>query len=408
METYYRMHCETRRRLGVPPQSRGFFHNVQAFVIAEGHGLVVTAWQSGLPIAAGVFLHFGRQALYKFGASRVEFQEHRPNNLVMWTAIQWYAERGFETLSLGRTDREDVGLLQFKDGWGAVRRPLCYWRLGLGEHAHETRRSSGVPGPSGCPEDGTSASHPAAARNRCYDLSIARVGSPVDPHDVTEITEMQMTPRERETLIEAWNRTAIDYPRDLCLHQLFEAQVERTPDRLALLFGIESLTYRMLDERASRLANHLRQLGAGPDTLIGICLDRSPDLVVAVLGVLKSGSAYVPIDPTYPADRISFMLQDADLGILISQQSLSSALPTSSAHLVMIDKPIESSLGPSEGPACSPTQLAYVRYTSGSTGKPKGVQIEHRSIVNLIESMRKPCFRVCLIRRAAFRHDTLI
>jgi hypothetical protein len=131
VDVYYRMHCATRRRLGVPPQPRRFFRCIHEHLISRGNGIVVLAQERGVPIAASMYLHAGESAVYKFGASVRERQELRANNLVMWAAIKWYADRGFRRLSFGRTDLNDLGLLQFKDGWGAIRRPLVYWG-GLG------------------------------------------------------------------------------------------------------------------------------------------------------------------------------------------------------------------------------------------------------------------------------------
>jgi amino acid adenylation domain-containing protein len=185
------------------------------------------------------------------------------------------------------------------------------------------------------------------------------------------------------------NNTAADYPRDRCLHELFEAQAAAWPDRIAVVCGDDALTYRELDERAARLAGRLVALGIGPDVLTAICLDRSVEMVVAVMGVLKSGGAYVPIDPAYPADRIAFMLEDAAVKAIVSRHSLATTLSSPATPVVMIDE-----LAPVVDPPPlyrppTPGNLAYVRYTSGSTGKPKGVQIEHRAIVNFITSMRK-------------------
>lgn len=186
-----------------------------------------------------------------------------------------------------------------------------------------------------------------------------------------------------------WNDTTADYPRDRCLHELFEAQAAISPDRIAVVCGNDALTYRELDERAARLADNLRALGIGPDVLTAICLDRSVEMVVAVIGVLKSGGAYVPIDPVYPVDRIAFMLEDAAVKVIVSRHSLAKAISSPTTPVVLIDElpSVVDPPPPFRRPA--PENLAYVRYTSGSTGKPKGVQIEHRAIVNFITSMQK-------------------
>ena len=199
-----------------------------------------------------------------------------------------------------------------------------------------------------------------------------------------------MNPVERQPPSPAWNDTQSDYPRDLCLHALFEAQAGRTPDAVAVRGVQETLSYRELDARAQRVSGRLRELGVGPDDLVGIWVERSPNMVAAVLGVLKSGGAYVPIDPTLPSDRIAFMLEDARVKALITHPSLVGSLGSVAAPVVLLEEVIASPPGAAVEPArVGPGNLAYVRYTSGSTGKPKGVQIEHRAIVNFISSMQR-------------------
>ena len=171
-----------------------------------------------------------------------------------------------------------------------------------------------------------------------------------------------------------------------CLHELIEAQARRTPERVALRFEEQSLSYRELDRRAGRLARQLRALGAGPDVRVGLFAERSLELVVGILGVLKAGAAYVPMDTTYPHERLAFMRADAGLGLLVTQRSLLSALPSEGAHAVLLD---ELDWDEAQGAAQSDAgvraeHLAYVIYTSGSTGRPKGVCIEHRNIVNYV------------------------
>ena len=189
--------------------------------------------------------------------------------------------------------------------------------------------------------------------------------------------------------LDKWNDTVADYPRDRCLHELFEDQVSASPDRIAVVCGNDAITYRELNERAARLADRLVALGIGPDVLTAICLDRSVEMVVAVIGVLKSGGAYVPIDPAYPADRIAFMLEDAAVKAIVSRHSLARTISSPATPTVFIDELTPVVDPPPLYRQPTPRNLAYVRYTSGSTGKPKGVQIEHRAIVNFITSMRK-------------------
>jgi len=199
-----------------------------------------------------------------------------------------------------------------------------------------------------------------------------------------------LTPRERQQLVVEWNATGIEYARDKGIHQLFEAQAAQTPNAVAVVFQNRQLTYGELDRRANQLARHLLKLGAAPDGLIGICVERSLDMIVGLLGILKAGSAYVPLDPAYPADRIAFMLEDAEAPLLITQSQLVEHLPRSSSRRVLIDSDWhEIALQSEASPALTvdPSNRAYVIYTSGSTGKPKGVQITHRAVVNFLTTM---------------------
>ena len=131
-----------------------------------------------------------------------------------------------------------------------------------------------------------------------------------------------LTDAERQQLLVEWNQTAVAYPKDRCVHELFEEQVERTPDAMAVAFEDERLTYRQLNERANQLAHHLQELGVGPDTLVALCVERSLEMVVGLLGILKAGGAYVPLDPSYPSDRLAFMLRDSGALLLLTHQRL--------------------------------------------------------------------------------------
>ncbi len=189
----------------------------------------------------------------------------------------------------------------------------------------------------------------------------------------------------RVPLAVGWNETAADYPRDLCLHQIFDEQVQRTPDETAVICNGQELTYAELQRRANRLAHHLQTLGVTADVPVGICLDRSFDMAVGVLGILKAGGAYVPLDPAYPRERLASMLENARVTVLVTQQKLASLLPPVSGQVVCLDVPLpggDSAAKPQ--PKAAPQNLAYVIHTSGSTGKPKGVAMEHRALVNLI------------------------
>jgi amino acid adenylation domain-containing protein/non-ribosomal peptide synthase protein (TIGR01720 family)/FkbM family methyltransferase len=195
---------------------------------------------------------------------------------------------------------------------------------------------------------------------------------------------------ERRLLLEEWNRTEADYGGDRCLHELFEQQAARTPDSTALVFGDQSLTYSELNERANRLARHLRTLGVGADSLVGVLMERSAEMVVSLLGVLKAGGAYLPLDPEYPHERLSFMLSDAGVSVLLTQEQLRERVPAEVARVVYLDAEwgeVAKQGGgdlTGEGVAAAPENLAYVIYTSGSTGTPKGVMIPHRGIVNRV------------------------
>ena len=177
------------------------------------------------------------------------------------------------------------------------------------------------------------------------------------------------------------------------IHELFEAQVERTPDAVAVVFEGDRLTYRELNQRADELACLLRAWGVAPNVLVALFLERSLDIVVGMLGVLKAGGAYLPLDPIYPQKRLEYMLADAQPLVLLTQRHLQSKLSTHYSHIVAIDggmraaAPVKSGLPP--GQASSPSDLAYVIYTSGSTGEPKGVEIEHRAVVNMLASMQQ-------------------
>jgi uncharacterized protein (TIGR02246 family) len=195
-----------------------------------------------------------------------------------------------------------------------------------------------------------------------------------------------LTETERQPLIE-WNATAADYPKDRCVHQLVEAQVERTPGNVAAIFGTEELTYHELNRRANQVAHHLRRYGIGPEVRVGIVMERSLDAVVAVLGVLKAGGAYVPLDPADPeAWRVS-LLHDAEVRIVLGKGSAAAGSPIGGAGVVWVDGSPHTFAHESEQNLASrtcPENLAYVMYTSGSTGQPKGVMIEHRSLVNYL------------------------
>jgi amino acid adenylation domain-containing protein len=192
---------------------------------------------------------------------------------------------------------------------------------------------------------------------------------------------------ERRTVVEEWNRTERPYPRGVCIHELFEAQVREWPDAVALVWGDESLTYRELDARANQLANHLVRLGVGPDDRVGVLLERSAELIVSILAVLKAGGAYVPLDPGYPPERLRLMLADSSVRVLLSRGDLAGVVEAGDLAVVHLDQAAGALASESvEAPRSGATaeNLAYIVYTSGSTGKPKGVMVAHRHVVQLV------------------------
>ena len=199
-----------------------------------------------------------------------------------------------------------------------------------------------------------------------------------------------LTPAERQTLLWDWNNTKVDYPQAVCIHQLFEAQVEKTPDAVALIFENQKLTYKELNKRANQLAYKLLHLGVKPDTLVGICMERSLEMIVGILAIIKAGGAYVPLDPAYPAERLAFIFQDAQISVLVTQEQLVKKLPNHTAKIAYVDtnslqlEADEDHKNPIR--QASSENLAYVIYTSGSTGKPKGVMIQHKSLVNFTQA----------------------
>ncbi len=209
----------------------------------------------------------------------------------------------------------------------------------------------------------------------------------VEREDMPLSTLPLMDEAERAQLVREWNDTATDWPREATVHGLFEEQARRFPDRVAVagVAGADGeVTYAELDRRAERLAAHLRELGIGPDDCVGLCCERSADLIAALLGILKAGGAYLPLDPQYPAERLAGMMADAAVRVLVVQEGLESSLPGTGAVRLPLRKALseEAPAGPRTS-AC-PDNLAYVMFTSGSTGRPKGVAVTHRNVVRLV------------------------
>ncbi|NER91537.1 non-ribosomal peptide synthetase [Moorena sp. SIO3A2] len=197
-----------------------------------------------------------------------------------------------------------------------------------------------------------------------------------------------MTQPELDQILVEWNNTKTNYPDDKCIHQLFEDRVEKTPDALAVVFEQQKLTYSELNSKANQLAHYLQKLGVVPETLVGICVDRSVEMVVGLLAILKAGGAYVPLDPNYPQERLEYMFADSGVSVLLTQEQILAQLPQHQAQVVFLDRDWEKIA--TETPEkvkseVSPQNLAYIIYTSGSTGKPKGVLVEHKGLCNLVK-----------------------
>ncbi|MCP4659942.1 MAG: amino acid adenylation domain-containing protein, partial [bacterium] len=211
-----------------------------------------------------------------------------------------------------------------------------------------------------------------------------------DPDEVLWQVEL-LTPAERQQLVAEWNDTGTPARPEKLLHELFEGQVERTPEAPAVVFEGEQLSYRELDRRANQLARHLHSLGVAPEMRVGICAERSPELVVGLLGILKAGGAYVPLDPTYPAQRLSFMAETAGVRVLLTQERLRATLPEL-AERICLDRDLPAISVQTTGRPETATRSdhpAYVIFTSGSTGQPKGSMVSHRAIVNRILWMQE-------------------
>lgn len=199
-----------------------------------------------------------------------------------------------------------------------------------------------------------------------------------------------LTNPERRQLLQEWNETTRAFPEDLCVHRLFEKQAAKTPDATALVFNDASLTYSDLDQRANQLAHYLQTQGVGPDVLVGLCVERSAEMVIAMLAILKAGGAYLPLDPEFPVERLAFIINDAHAHMLLTEEHLKDRLPAQTKQTVYMDglwSRIDNSRKEPPAGGVRTDNLAYVIYTSGSTGKPKGVEVPHRAVVNFLSSM---------------------
>ncbi|MEK6586097.1 MAG: AMP-binding protein, partial [Nitrospirota bacterium] len=199
-----------------------------------------------------------------------------------------------------------------------------------------------------------------------------------------------LTAPEQQQMLQDWNRTQREYPQSECFPQLFEAQVKRTPEAVALSMGSKALRYGELNARANQLAGYLRTLGAKPGVTVGISLDRSLEMVIALLAVLKTGAAYVPLDPDFPRDRLRYMAENASLAVVLTSASLADRFDAQVCRVLCLDREedrIAQEADHNLGPIATPQDLAYILYTSGSTGQPKGVEIPHRALVNFVSSI---------------------
>ncbi len=212
-----------------------------------------------------------------------------------------------------------------------------------------------------------------------------------------QIAELEiMGQSERRQLLSEWNNTNRDYQRNCCLNELFEAQVEQNPDFIAVAFDGRQLSYRELNHRADQLADYLRHVGAGPETFVGLCIRPAVEMIVGLMGILKSGAAYLPLDPSHPKERLSLMLGDAQVAILLTEEHLVASLPAECAHIICLDREWETITGHHKRttPARAlPEHLAYVVYTSGSSGKPKAVMVQHYSLMNLVAALNEVIYQ---------------
>ncbi|TRU77564.1 MAG: amino acid adenylation domain-containing protein [Microcystis viridis Mv_BB_P_19951000_S69] len=210
-----------------------------------------------------------------------------------------------------------------------------------------------------------------------------------------------LTESEKQQLLVEWNQTQTSYHRNSCIHQLFEQQVVKTPDAIAVIDGEKSLTYEQLNQKANQLAYYLQNLGVKTEDLVGICTERSALMIIGLLGILKAGGAYVPLDPNYPSERLAYLLEDSGISVLLTQENLVQTLPNYSGTIFCLDqdwKILEQNSQDNLLHAMTSENLAYVIYTSGSTGKPKGVLIQHQSLLNLV-SWHQNAFNITAIDR---------
>ena len=215
-----------------------------------------------------------------------------------------------------------------------------------------------------------------------------------------------LTAKERKQIMVDWNQTDVWSPREQCIHNLFEVQVEKSPDSIAVVYENKTISYRELNSSANHVAHRLLALGVTSNTLVGICMDRSIEMIVSILGVLKAGAAYVPIDPSYPRERLAFIMKDANIVTILTQQKLLEVLPITNEQLIILDSEITEEDTAAPITNVTPDNLAYVIYTSGSTGTPKGVLVSHANLVHTTtarwEYYKKPVTNFLLLPSFAF------
>ncbi|WP_162197954.1 non-ribosomal peptide synthetase [Pseudoalteromonas rubra] len=238
---------------------------------------------------------------------------------------------------------------------------------------------------------------PAARIAQYLQVTLTQVLDLLDSQSCTAVQSLcVLDEAERQQQLHSWNDTALEYPRELCIHELFEQQAAATPEQIALRFGEQTLSYGELNARANQLAHYLRaEHNIGPDALVGLCVERSLEMIIGIWGILKAGGAYVPLDPNYPQSRLAYLIEDASLNVVISQQNVAQKVSLGYANVVLLDAPESHNhdiisaypahdLTRAETGVCAQS-LAYLIYTSGSTGKPKGVMIEHGNTVAMLQ-----------------------
>ncbi|WP_370451132.1 amino acid adenylation domain-containing protein [Corallococcus sp. CA049B] len=237
-------------------------------------------------------------------------------------------------------------------------------------------------GLSGSVEYSTDLFEAATVRRLVEHLRVLLEGVVAKPEEAVGRLPM-LTEAERQQVLVTWNQQQAEYTRDATIPHLFEAQAKRTPDAVAVVSGKQRLTYREVEAKANQLAHRLRKLGVGPESRVGLCVERTADVVVGTLGILKAGGAYVPLDPSYPKERLGWLLEDAQGPALVAHSHLLESLPAFSAQAVCLDTDATLATEPSEPPEAGlrPENVAYLIYTSGSTGRPKGVAVTHRNAV---------------------------